>query len=321
MNIWTKIRKLSWVGDVIAILFLFLFSIMLVAAVLSLLGLDQPPVVSAIDEGPIDTYMSEQEALARYNAIAYPLTMLVPIVLIWIYSRLRGRKEYVPIRCSIAGFNPSVILVGVLWLLSSQILLEPLVLMLPQSQMPGVGLGAWAYVTAIVSAPVLEEILCRGVVFGTLRRRLGVKMSILLSALFFGLLHFDYSTAIVATVAGLIFGVLYVRTSSIFASMIVHSINNALAFVLIVWEVGDLTFRELINNDKIYHIVYGVAAVIFVAASIEACVKVLFKKPEKQNLQGAEETAASPAGVAEEAATEIVAMVELDETQEKQEDK
>ena len=145
-----------------------------------------------------------------------------------------------------------------------------------------------AYITTIVAAPILEEILCRGFLFGAFNRRWGVKLSILLSALFFGLIHFDLATAVVATVAGIILGVLYVRTSSIFASMIVHAINNAMAFTLIVLEKENVPFREVIGNDTIYYTIYGVAAVIFIAASVEAFLKLRTTK-EKPKVEVAEE--------------------------------
>ena len=267
-----KKDKFPVVGDVFVLLILFFVSQLIVASVLQVLGLALP-ATPAIDTVPIDEYVAAQEAYGRACALFYPLTMLIPLIMMWIYARLRGGRRVVKVRCSIAGFNPLIILVGVLWLLSSQVVLEPLVLMLPARQTPGVGLGVWAYITTIASAPILEELLCRGFLFGTFNRRWGVGVSILLSALFFGLIHFDLATAVVATMAGIIFGVLYVRTFSIFASMTVHAINNALAFMLIVLGKENTPFREVVGDDRIYYIIYGVAALIFVVASVEAVFK------------------------------------------------
>ena len=136
----------------------------------------------------------------------------------------------------------------------------------------------WAAFTAIVSAPILEELLCRGVLFEVLNKRWGVKVSILVSALFFGLLHFNPANAIVAVVAGLIFGVLYVRTSSLYATIIIHAINNAIAFALISVGMDDMSFAELLGGGVLYYVVYALSAVIFVAASVEAWFKVLRNK-------------------------------------------
>lgn len=286
----TKKRRFPSVGDIFVLLLLFFLAQVLVAFVLPLFGVTLP-ATSAIDTVPIETYIAEQELLAKFWSIFYPLSMILPILFMWLYLRLRGGKGVIRIRCSVAGFNPAVILVGVLWLFASQIVLEPLVALLPEHKAPSIGLGVWAYVTTIGFAPILEEILCRGLLFETFNKRWGVKFSIFLSALFFGLIHFDLATIVVATVAGMIFGVLYVRTSSIFASMIVHAINNAVAFTLIVIGKDNVMLKDIIDNDVVYYAVYGVAALIFVAASVEAFFKLRSKKEEPNVKVVAVETA------------------------------
>lgn len=292
MEKMAKKRRFPSIGDVLALLILFFIAQLLVAILLPLFGFALPTTMP-IDEVPLDTYLAQQESLAKYCAIFYPLSMGLPILFMWLYLRFRGGRGVVRIRCSAAGFNPAVVLVGVLWLLSSQIILEPLVALLPEHKTPGVGLGVWACVTTIGFAPILEEILCRGLLFETFNKRWGVKLSILFSALFFGLIHFDLATVVVATVAGMIFGVLYVRTSSIFASMIVHAINNALALTLISLGKDNVMFREIIGNDTIYYTVYGVAVLIFIAASVDAFFKLKNKKerPKTEDVAVVEESA------------------------------
>ena len=154
----TKKGRFAWLVDLPVMLILFLVSQFVIGVVMGVMG-TSAPVVPVKDEVPIDVYVSGQEALARWNAMFYPFMMLLPIVLMWIYARLRGGKGSMRIRCSAAGLNPTIILVGLVWLLSSQIVLEPLVLMLPKVSTPGVGLGALAYLVTIVFAPILEEIL------------------------------------------------------------------------------------------------------------------------------------------------------------------
>ena len=83
---------------------------------------------------------------------------------------------------------------------------------------------------------------------------------------------------LVLAMAGIIFGVLYVRTSSLYTTIIIHAINNALAFALISFGVGDVTFSEVVGGGVTYYILYGVAAAIFVACSIEAYFRVFKTK-------------------------------------------
>ena len=263
--------------DIVVMLALFAFAQLLFGTVLQIVGVVAPET-SAVDTVDIETYMSEQSALGRYSAVAHLFSFLFSTGVLWLYARLRGGKRVITIRHKASGFNPSVILVGVLWLMASQVLLEPLLEMLPSDNGHGIGRGMWAAFTAIISAPILEELLCRGVLFEVLNRRWGVKVSILVSALFFGLLHFSAANAIVAIVAGLIFGVLYVRTSSLYVTIIIHAINNALAFALISFGMDDLSFAEMLGGGALYYVVYALSALIFVGASIEAWFKVLRNK-------------------------------------------
>ena len=279
MNNVAKIRTFPSVGDVAMMLLLFCVTQLVVGLLLRVVGI-VAPTTSAIDAVDIETYMGEQLALGRYTALAYPLLMLSSIAVLWIYARLRGGKRVIRIRHSASGLNSTVVLVGVLWLFSSQIILEPLVELLPENPGQGLGRGAWACFTAVVTAAISEELLCRGLLFETLNKRWGVKSSIFFSALFFGLIHFDPATAVVALVAGMIFGVLYVRTSSLYTTIIIHAINNALAFALISFGVGDISFEEVVGGGVLYYIIYGVAVAIFVACSVEAYFKVFKKKQQ-----------------------------------------
>lgn len=273
-----KIRKFPTVSDMVMMLLLFFVVQMMTGIVANMLGFVAPET-SPIDAVDIETYMNEQVALGRYTAIFYPISFLLSLGVLWLYVRLRGGKRSIHINHSASGFNPSVVLVGVLWLFAAQIILEPLMSQLPQNEGRGLGRGAWACFTAVISAAVLEELLCRGLIFEVLHKRWGVKTSILFSSLFFGLMHFDIANAIVAVVAGIIFGLLYIRTSSLYTTIIIHAINNALAFALICFGVGDMSLYDIVGGGVVYWIVYGVAAAIFLTCSIEAYLKV-FKRVE-----------------------------------------
>lgn len=273
-------RRFPTIFDLVVMLLLFFVAQAIVGVVIQALGY-LPPEMDAVSMD-IETDINQQIALGNYVAAVYPISMLFAVGLIWLYVRLRSGKQPLRIRHSISGFNPSVVLVGVVWLIAAQILLEPLMTILPHSEGRGIGSGAWACVTALVSAPVFEELLCRGVLFETLRKRWGVVISILVSSLFFGLMHFDWATAIVAIVAGVIFGILYVRTSSLFTTIIIHSINNAMAYTLIAFGVGDVSLYEHLGGSTIYWVVYGAAAAVFVACCIEAYFQV-FRRMAKMS--------------------------------------
>jgi membrane protease YdiL (CAAX protease family) len=87
------------------------------------------------------------------------------------------------------------------------------------------------------------------------------------SALMFGVIHFIPQQVVNAFVIGLILGFIYVRTDSLWPVIIIHALNNAMAYVVMQWSDGaNITVRSLIENDTIYAVVYGVALAAFVAS-------------------------------------------------------
>jgi membrane protease YdiL (CAAX protease family) len=87
-------------------------------------------------------------------------------------------------------------------------------------------LGLWAIPLAIIAAPVFEEFIFRGLIFGGLRRSFGVWPATLASAAVFAILHPALAIAPVF-VMGACAALVYDRTRSLLAPMIVHAVYNA----------------------------------------------------------------------------------------------
>lgn len=260
------------VGDILVIMVLFFVTQTLTAVLLSLCGLNLPEI-SDLQVEDIESYMRAQILRGEGMAVLYPVSMTVSLLAIYLYIRFRGgRRSFAGF--SVAGFNPNIILSGTVWVIAAQIVLEPLMAMLPSIENAGVGRGFWACVTAVVLAPVFEEILCRGLVLETVRRRWGDAVAVLISALFFGLVHVEPSTALAGFVVGGIFGTIYIRTHSLFSTIILHSINNAFAFALICFGLDDVPLGDILGGGSVYHAVYGISVLIFLLFSVEAWRKV-----------------------------------------------
>jgi membrane protease YdiL (CAAX protease family) len=89
----------------------------------------------------------------------------------------------------------------------------------------------------VVFAPISEEIFFRGFMFGALRTRLSLWPAAAISACVFGLLHLtsgDLSIVPPLVVLGLLFAWLYEYTGSLGPPMILHALNNAIAFTVIM---------------------------------------------------------------------------------------
>jgi membrane protease YdiL (CAAX protease family) len=80
-------------------------------------------------------------------------------------------------------------------------------------------------------APVVEELLFRGLLYRYLRGRLGVVVAVVLSALIFGALHVVIPPLVVM---GIVLAIIAQRTGSIWPGIVVHATNNALV-VLALW--------------------------------------------------------------------------------------
>ena len=92
----------------------------------------------------------------------------------------------------------------------------------------GVPLAA-ALLEYLVFAPVFEEIVFRGILFGTVRRRCSFPVAALLSALLFALAHGYGALGLVSVCAsGMLWAWAYERTGSLLPGMIAHLLNNLL---------------------------------------------------------------------------------------------
>jgi len=97
------------------------------------------------------------------------------------------------------------------------------------TQMFGGGIVGMTLTFALVAivAPVLEEMLFRGVVLGALTTRIGKWGAILLGAVVFSLLHLDVWSLLPFTVLGIGLGWLAVRGRSLWPAVLAHVLYNA----------------------------------------------------------------------------------------------
>lgn len=92
--------------------------------------------------------------------------------------------------------------------------------------------------TTVLAAPVMEELLMRGLVYGRLRERLKAGPAILWSALLFGALHGNLIQGIHAFVVGLFLAWLMERFRNILVPILGHMAANLMSMVLIPSERG-----------------------------------------------------------------------------------
>jgi membrane protease YdiL (CAAX protease family) len=77
-----------------------------------------------------------------------------------------------------------------------------------------------------ILGPIFEEILFRGLVFNELRKVKGLVFSVIVQAILFGVFHMNWLQGIYAFLLGIILGLVYVWTRSIWAPIIAHIVFN-----------------------------------------------------------------------------------------------
>jgi uncharacterized protein len=88
------------------------------------------------------------------------------------------------------------------------------------------------FVTIAVIAPLVEELLFRGLLQKSLSHKLPIWAAIAISALVFGAMHGDFYAMPPLVIMGVVFGVIYHLTGSLRVNIALHMINNAAALLL-----------------------------------------------------------------------------------------
>lgn len=124
------------------------------------------------------------------------------------------------------------------------------------------------FTTAVIIAPIFEEIVFRGIILkGLLNRGVSPTVSIWISALLFGFIHGNPWQFVGATMLGFALGLIYHQTKTLFIPILLHALNNGLAFALIYFT-GEDTLQEFsgISSGALFCIglvVYGFSYYFF----------------------------------------------------------
>lgn len=96
--------------------------------------------------------------------------------------------------------------------------------------------GVLAFLATVIATPVVEEVIFRGLIQSRLARALPGWLSVVISALLFGLCHGQAIWIAYATLLGLLFGWMALRSRSILPSLLAHFVFNAIGHFSVVLE-------------------------------------------------------------------------------------
>ena len=123
----------------------------------------------------------------------------------------------------------------------------------------------FSVIALTVAAPIMEEILCRGIILRGLLKNYSPCNAILISAIFFGAIHLNPWQAIPAFFGGLFLGWVYYKTRSIIPGMIIHATINITATVLLFQPRDQQDISNLLGTH--YYIIAFIFSIIVFTAS------------------------------------------------------
>lgn len=179
-----------------------------------------------------------------------------------IYTQDRHTASSTPWKRSVIALAGCILGTVALNLLSELVALPNIL----EDQMLQMCREPWGIMAIAIGAPLGEEIMFRwGIMGHMLRRNISVPVSIMTSALLFGLMHFNPAQVFFATAMGIMLGIVYWKSGSIIWPLILHLLNNSVA-CLQVWLLGDkvkdYSLVDSIGSNMVAWCVIGVLLVL-----------------------------------------------------------
>jgi membrane protease YdiL (CAAX protease family) len=230
-------QKKMWLGIVLPVWVLvgFIFAQVIVSVGIELLS------VAGVDFDGINPAVLNTVA----GGIIYSISLLLVIGLPWWIKKNRTTKEelglgrwprWLDILLAPAGFFVYILLSALFVFLAMQFLL-----FIDFDQIQDTGYSQLnqhfefilAMVMLVFIAPVAEEVLFRGYLFGKLRAHVPVWLAILLTSLLFAVVHGAWNVGIDVFALSIVLCLLRVISGSLWPSILVHMMKNGLAFYIL----------------------------------------------------------------------------------------
>ena len=115
--------------------------------------------------------------------------------------------------------------------------------------------NGWLIFVIVIVAPVVEELLFRGIILSRWANKWGAKRAIIFSSLLFGVLHVEGTLGMI--VFGVVMSLLYLRTRTLLVPMAFHMLNNAIAVALSIWDfgLGDISTLEEFRSMLLFAVI------------------------------------------------------------------
>jgi uncharacterized protein len=211
-----------------------------------------------------------------YNPVKKVILNAGSTIFILIYGIRRSKaplKEIFPLKL----FNPLIILPLATFFWGSHNLLEEVNMRIEKilpappwfwelfSQIFESDFGWWgAFFKVVIIAPVIEELIFRGLILNGLRKNYPAITAVFISALLFSLFHLNPWQMPATFVLGLLLGWIVLRTRNILLAIIGHALNNLLVLLTVTYWQQMNTHAIYLMDDKEKYLISGMVILLSV---------------------------------------------------------
>lgn len=208
-----------------------------------------------IKPGIVDVaYLASPTGTMIYQAVIYVLSLTIAILLPWKVLKMRTSREELgleglPTWTDIL-LGPIGFVLSTIFAMGAVTVMEKILPSVDWEEAQNVGYDVLvsgkdyllAFIALVVIAPICEEILFRGWLYGKLRGRMKALPAILLTSLMFGIVHLQWNVGVTVFVMSVFMCIMRELTGAIYSGIILHMIKNGLAFYLLFMSVPFLQY-------------------------------------------------------------------------------
>jgi len=126
--------------------------------------------------------------------------------------------------------------------------------------------GIFSFILMVIAAPILEELIFRGIILDGLLTKYSTVKSILLSSFLFGFVHLNPWQFVTGFILGIFIGWVYYRTKSLSFPIIIHATANLTVFLMRIFLDIDSTADESLveSYGGITHLILAIVLSIII---------------------------------------------------------
>lgn len=218
-----------------------------------------------------------------YGGLMVTTTAISSLLTILLFTLLR----WTPVSRNWLSSRPWLVIVWVVLLtfgtiLPAEWIYEQLQLAMPEQTVAlfqSIMREPWGYLVVGMLVPVAEELVFRGAVLRVLLNvfaRRSHWIAIAIAAVVFGIIHMNLAQGLHATLIGLLLGWMYYRTRSVFPGIVLHWINNTVAYVMfnIQPQLADGQLIDLFHGDRsMLYMAIGFSLCIFLPSLYQLAIR------------------------------------------------